>query len=80
MRDFFDEALSVQSKARQRKEEIALEAQVDEKKGDYIVAIYMLEQMNSPRCWRTVEDAKYYYKALKSESARLREVKEQILM
>ena len=47
---------------------------------EYIVAIYFLEQMNSPRCWRTIEQANYFYNESKSETARLRAVKEQILI
>ena len=46
----------------------------------FIVAIYFLEQMNSPRCWRTIEQANYFYKELKSETARLHAVKGQILI
>ena len=47
---------------------------------EFIVAIYFLEQMNSPRCWRTVEQANYFHKELKSKTARLRAVKEQLLV
>ena len=45
-----------------------------------IVALYLYDQYTSPRCWRTVKDAKHFYARLKSETARLAGVKEQILI
>ena len=80
MRRYFDDALAAQGAARRRKEEIALEAKCADVREEYIVAIYFHEQMSSPRCWRTQERADFFYKALKSETARLRAVKEQILI
>ena len=79
-RKYFDESLAAQAEASRRKEEIALERQLEGARDEYIVAIYLLEQFNSPRCWRTIKRAEYYYKRLKSETARLRAVKEQILI
>ena len=76
MRRYFDDALAAQGAARRRKEEIALEKKCADVREEYIVAIYFHEQMSSPRCWRTQERADFFYKALKSETARLRAVKD----
>ena len=79
MRKYFDESLAAQGEARRRKEEIVLEKKLGEVCEDYIAALYLHKQMSSPRCCRTVPEAEYFYKALKSKTARLRAVKEPIL-
>jgi hypothetical protein len=47
---------------------------------EYIVAIELWEQYHSLRCWKTKEMVVEVYNKLKSESARLSVVKEQILI
>ena len=56
------------------------EKQIETCREDYIVAIELWEQYNSPQCWKTVEYALSVYEQLKSETARLNAVKEQILI
>ena len=82
MKKSFDVALAKQLEKRRRKEEIALEKQYEDATEDYIVAIYFFEQYHSPRCWLTANVANEVYLELKikSETARLGAVKEQILI
>ena len=47
---------------------------------EYVVAIYFYEQYHSPRCWKSVEEARSTYARLASETGRLAVVKEQILI
>ena len=72
--------MAAQEEASCRKEEIATERQLEGTQDEYIVAVYLLKQFNSPCCWRTIKRAEYFYKRLKSKTARLRAVKEQILI
>ena len=46
----------------------------------YVVAIYVYEQYHSPRCRKSVKEARSTYARLTSETARLAAVKEQILI
>ena len=47
---------------------------------NFVVAIYFWEQYVSPRCRKTVDKATSIYKKLKTPTAKLRAVKEQILI
>ena len=79
-RKCFDDALRKQKESRQQKEEIARRKKIATCREEYIVAIELWEQYHSPRCWKTVEYAQSVYGQLKSETARLNAVKEQILI
>ena len=79
-RQKFDVALKDQFEKRRRKEEIALEKKYENASEDYIVAIYLFEQYDSPRCWLTAEVSERVYSDLNSETRRLAAVKEQILI
>ena len=72
--------MEAQFKKRRRKEQILLDKKYASAKEEHIVALYFHEQYHSPRCWKTVREAKQIYNILKSESARLAAVKEQILI
>ena len=76
----FDVALEKQFEKRRRKEEIALDKKYKDATEEYIVALYFFEQYHSPRCWTCVDTARIFYLKLKSETARLAAVKEQILI
>jgi len=80
VRKCFDDALHKQKESRQQKEEIARRKKIATCREEYIVAIELWEQYHSPRCWKTVEYAQSVYGQLKSETARLNAVKEQILI
>jgi hypothetical protein len=76
----FDEALAAQQEARHQKEEIALQKKLDQRQGDYTVAIYFYEQYHLSRCWLTIIKADENYKKLGSEGKQLKAIKEQLLM
>ncbi len=79
-RKCFDDALHKQKESCQQKEEIAHGKKIARCREEYIVAIELWEQYHSPQCWKTVEYSQSVYEQLKSESARLNAVKEQILI
>ena len=76
----YDVALERQKAATRRRREIIFENKLEEAEEDYIVAVYFHEQYHSQHCWSTIVIAKETYKKLKSESARLVAVTEQILI
>ena len=76
----YDVALERQKAASRRRCEIIFENKLEEAEEDYIAAIYFHEKNHSQRCWSTIVIAKETYKKLKSESAWLVAVKEQILI
>ena len=73
-------ALAAQKAARLKKEEIAHKKKIDITQEEYIVAMEFWEQYHSPCCWTTASMAMSVYNQLKSETARLNAVKEQILI
>ena len=75
-RKYFDEALERQFKKLRMKEEIMIRKQYANATEEYVVAIYFYEQCHSPRCWKSVEEAKSTYARLASERAWLGAVKE----
>ena len=75
-----DVALAAQKAARLKKEEIAHKKKIDITQEEYIVAMEFWEQYHSPHCWTTASMAMSVYNQLKSETARLNAVKEQILI
>ena len=75
-----DVALAAQNAARLKKEEIAHKKKIDITQEEYIVAMEFWEQYHSPCCWTTASMAMSVYNQLKSETARLNAVKEQILI
>ena len=76
----FDVAVARQFQLRREGEELALKKAKSDATEDHIVAIYMYDQFHSKRCWKTVRQANHFYSRLKSEAAKLRAVKEQILI
>ena len=62
------------------RKEIAMEKKLDGSLESLIGAIYFWEQYDSPRCCKTVDEATEQYNDQKSKTAKLRAVKEQILI
>ena len=75
-----DVALAAQKAAHLKKEEIAHKKKIDITQEEHIVAMEFWEQYHSPHCWTTASMAMSVYNQLKSETARLNAVKEQILI
>ena len=61
------------------KEEIILEKKAENALEDYIYALYLFEKYNYKGCWQTKVIALENYLGLKSESARLVDVKVRFL-
>jgi hypothetical protein len=57
-----------------------IEKKIDTTREEYIAAVELYEQYHSVRCWTTRDMARSIFDQLKSESAKLEAVKEQILM
>ena len=70
--------LAIQFEARQRAEEVKLKKKREDYKEENIVAIYFFEQFHSPRCWKTVAQARKKYNEMTAN--KLEAVKEQILI
>ena len=70
--------LECQFEARQRAEEMKTNKQLEGYKEENIVAIYFFEQYHSPRCWKTVAQARTKYNEMRGN--KLEAVKEQILI
>ena len=73
-----DKWLECQFEARQRAEEMKMNKQLEGYKEENIVAIYFFEQYHSPRCWKTVAQARKKYNEMRGN--KLEAVKEQILI
>ena len=56
---------------KRRKEDIVLEKKQENALEEYIHALYLLEQYQSKRCWRTKVTALGNYLGLRRKSARL---------
>lgn len=76
----YQAALKRQRQYKERIEKLAMDKKIDLLQADYIGATYLWLQGHSDRLWDTVEKANREYNRLKSETAKLRAVKEQILI
>ena len=76
----FDKLLQEQKDFKMMEENKALDSARAGAKENGIVASYFFEQYHSPRCWKTVREAKEQYNELPSESRKLEAVKEQHLI
>jgi len=61
-----------------RSEEIAHKHQLTSTKEQYIKELDYFEHYNSERCWKTATTSLRTYDQLKSETARMKSIKEQI--
>jgi hypothetical protein len=57
---------------------LAQELKLKNAERDLIDACYYFQQYNSPRCWKSIEQAKKEYEKLKTKKDKLRYMKEQI--
>ena len=80
MRRVHDDALKLQKEADLKRHQIEHEKNIENAKEQYIVACDFFDRYDSERCWKTEEEAWIVFNQLKSESARLKAVKEQIMI
>jgi len=78
LRKRHDDALAKQKAARLRSEEIKHKYQLASTKEQHIEALDHFEHYNSERCWKTATTALRTYDQLKSETAMINAIKEQI--
>ena len=71
----FKIAIVEQLEMKRRKEEIIMENKLENALEDYINDLHLFKRYNYKRCWRTRVIAHEIYLGLKSESARLADVK-----
>ena len=76
----FAAALKRQRDKREEKKKIVTKKKLDKAKKQLTEASWLHQQYDSPRCWSTVEIALREFGKLKSKTAKLRNVKEQILI
>ena len=74
------EALKLQASAREEKVKALQNKKLDAARGVLIDAIYLYQQYNCPRCWKTEEEAFANFEGLKWKKDKLAAVKEQILI
>jgi hypothetical protein len=80
LRKAYDEALETQHQDTLERQKLAVEKECEKKGEEYIEGCDYLQRWHSDRCWKTKERALEVYNSLTSESAKLKAVKEQILI
>ena len=63
----FEVSLNRQREVRAEKMKIAQELKLKNAERDLIDACYYFQQYNSPRCWKSIEQAKRNYEKLKTK-------------
>jgi len=76
----FNDALERQEDTKREKMELLLLKKLDDKGSNFLENLYLWEQWHHEKCWQTVEEATEQYNALTSKSAKLRAVKDQLLI
>ena len=79
-RRVFEAALKRQRAARVEKDKMEMLAKEKKSADDYIGATYCFQMFHSPRRWTTVEHALDQYERLTTKTARMKHVRDQILM
>ena len=79
-RQDFNRKLRMQEEKSEQKEKLAKEKKLAASKQDYLNASYLHQQYTSPRCSTTVAEAMREFDNLKTNAARYRYLKEQILI
>ena len=79
-RETFSALCRKQRAAAAEKAKVAYEKKVAKAGEAFIGASYLWQQYHSPRCWKTVEQARDEFKKLKTKKDKLKFVKDQILM
>ena len=76
----FNESLNRQSAARELKQNTLRDNKLKVAKKGLVDALYLHQQYDSPRCWRTKEQAYDAFEGLKFKKDCMRSIKEQILI
>ena len=76
----FNESLNRQSAARELKQKTLRDNKLKVLKEGLVDALYLHQQYDSPRCWRTKEQAYDAFEGLKFKKDCMRSIKEQILI
>ena len=80
LRKAYDDALAAQHQDTLERQKLAVAKEMEKKGEEYIEGCDYLQRWHSDRCWKTKEHTLEVYNSLTSESAKLKAVKEQILI
>ncbi len=80
LRKAYDDALAAQHQDTLERQKLAVAKEMEKKGEEYIEGCDYLQRWHSDRCWKTTEHTLEVYNSLTSESAKLKAVKEQILI
>ena len=76
----FQRSLKRQREVKRKKKKVAQEKKLEAAQKDFITASYFWQQYDSPRCWKTAEEAMDNFENLKTKKDKFKYVKEQILI
>jgi hypothetical protein len=76
----FDAALQRQEDTKLEIRELLLEKKLDDKGSNFLENLYLWDQWHHEKCWHTEAEANEQYNALTSKCAKLRAVKDQLLI
>eukprot|EP00986_Skeletonema_menzelii_P020214 scaffold30540_cov257-Skeletonema_menzelii.AAC.1 len=62
------------------KDDLALQKKLDNEKKQFVTNLYLWEEYHKPRCWKDVATAQEEYNKLSSNAAKMKEVRNQILI
>mmetsp|Transcript_11105 Transcript_11105/g.22083 ORF Transcript_11105/g.22083 Transcript_11105/m.22083 type:complete len:381 (-) Transcript_11105:27-1169(-) len=79
-RNRFTDLLKEQQNAAKMKDDLALQKKLDKEKKQFVTNLYLWEEYNRPRCWKDVATAQEEYNKLSSNAAKMKEVRNQILI
>ena len=80
LRKVHDDALNLQKEADLKRHQLEHEKNIINAEEKYIESCNFYDRHNSERCWKNAEDAWEVFDQLNSESARVKAVKEQIMI
>jgi len=76
----FDAALKRQEDLKREKMELLLAKKLEDKGSNFLENLYLWDQWHHEKCWHTKEEANDQFKALTSKTAKLKAVKDQLLI
>ena len=76
----FNAALKRQEDVKREKMELLLQKKLDDKGSNFLENLYLWDQWHHEKCWHTEAEANEQYNALTSKSAKLKAVKNQLLI
>ena len=80
LRKAYDDALAAQHQGTLERQKLAVAKEMEKKGEEYVEGCDYLQRWHSDHCWKTKEHTLEVYNSLTSESAKLKAVKEQILI